>query len=54
MSIRRVCLYRKSHLLSWTRALARKLKETDGYYNHGGTILCALQNVRDRLNGRNF
>jgi hypothetical protein len=41
-------------LLDQIAGLARRLKEIDGYYNHGGTILFALQTVLDRLNGRDF
>ena len=43
-----------AEVLDQIAGLARKLKEIDGYYNHGGTILFALQTVRDRLNGRDF
>ena len=50
-----------AEILSQIEALARKLKTLGGgtgacfsYRDHGVTILCACQNVRDRMNGKDF
>lgn len=50
-----------AELLSQIEALARKLKTLGGgtgacfsYRDHGVTILCACQNVRDRMSGKDF
>jgi hypothetical protein len=50
-----------AELLSQIETLARKLETLGGgtgacfsYRDHGVTILCTCQNVRDRMDGRDF